>query len=416
MASLTLAQIISQVNRKIQNAVSKLGGQNELINIINESNREIESRLDLISAKRTGVPELIMNNIWEYPLPIDISYDKMIEAQFEDEYTSNIKSQFQRSPAKFFFNLKNPYLYNGYGIGSGMGSGGSSNGVGWNGQGGMGNYFQEIGIDFLNAQPYLMVNMIQGKPFVMLNNLNTTTANGTWSAGTGATNVRTDNQKYREGTGSVAFDGDGIALSVGILNSTMTAVDLTEYENKGTITCDIELPDVVPTSITMRWGSSAADYWERTVTVAQNGLAFIPGWNLLGFDWPQTDTGTPVITAVNYIEVFVTNAAITTSTYRLDDIEARLGRQCTLRYYSKYLVISDAGVRKENFTATDDKTMLAEKEVNILVWIATRIANQQLRQYNEGDRYENEIMRMIAEYKLQQPSQDEPAFISYYVI
>ena len=200
MASLTLAQIISQVNRKIQNAVSKLGGQNELINIINESNREIESRLDLISAKRTGVPELIMNNIWEYPLPIDISYDKMIEAQFEDEYTSNIKSQFQRSPAKFFFNLKNPYLYNGYGIGSGMGSGGSSNGVGWNGQGGMGNYFQEIGIDFLNAQPYLMVNMIQGKPFVMLNNLNTTTANGTWSAGTGATNVRTDNQKYREGT------------------------------------------------------------------------------------------------------------------------------------------------------------------------------------------------------------------------
>src|SRR3990167_8836187 len=214
MASLTLAQIISQVNRKIQNAVSKLGGQNELINIINESNREIESRLDLISAKRTGVPELIMNNIWEYPLPIDISYDKMIEAQFEDEYTSNIKSQFQRSPAKFFFNMKNPYLYNGYGIGSGMGSG--SAGGNWNGQGGMGNYFQTIGIEFLNAQPYLMVNMIQGKPFVMLNNLNTTTANGTWSAGSGATNVRTDNQKYREGTGSVAFDGDGISLTVGI--------------------------------------------------------------------------------------------------------------------------------------------------------------------------------------------------------
>ena len=48
--------------------------------------------------------------------------------------------------------------------------------------------------------------------------------------------------------------------------------------------------------------------------------------------------------------------------------------------------------------------------------IANLLGNQQLRQYNEGDRYENEIMRMIAEYKLQQPSQDEPAFISYYVI
>lgn len=415
--SLTLANIISRVSRKVQNATQKLGGQNEVIAIINEANRELESRVDLISAKRTGTPRLIMNNIFEYPIDIDISYDKMIEANFEDENQSTGRSQFQRSPAKFFFNMKNPFQDNGYGIGTGIGGGNSWDGFGWNGQGGMGNYFETISIDFQNAQPFLMVRMIYGKPFVQLNNLDTTTENGTWVALANTNNVRTDNQKYREGTGSVAFDGDGVGLVYGITNSTMTAVDLTAYENEGVITLDVEVPSVLPTSITLRWGSDAANYWEKTVTVAQNGLALIPGWNTLGFDWASaTQTGAPVVTAVDYLLITFTYAVANTSTYRVDNIQARLGRQCTLKYYSKYLVISNLGVRKENFTVTDDLTILQEKEVNMLVWIAARIANQQLRQYNEGDRFENEVRGMIAEYKQFQPSQDEPSFQSYYVM
>src|SRR3990172_8653750 len=110
---LTASEIISRINRKIMNASSKLGGPTEMLNILNEANRDIQTRVDLISGKRTGTPKLIMNNIWEYPVDVDISYDKMIEAEFEDEYTSSSKSQFQRTPAKFFFNLRNPYVSNG---------------------------------------------------------------------------------------------------------------------------------------------------------------------------------------------------------------------------------------------------------------------------------------------------------------
>lgn len=409
--ALTLSTIISRVNRKIQNASSKLGGQNEMIAIINEANREIQSRVDLICAKRTGVPRLIMNNIFEYSIDSDCAYDKMIEAIFEDENTSLNKSQFQRNPAKYFFSMKNPYTFTGYGMGYST----SVNNVDLPNQ--VGNTFESIAIDFLNGSPYLMVNMIEGKSTATLTNMDTYDGNGTWVIGGDTSTLQTDNQKYREGTGSVRFDSAGSTTAVTITNSTLTAVDLTDYEDKGVMTLDLELPSTSPTSVTLRWGSDASNYWEKTVTVAQNGLSFIQGWNTLGFEWQTaTQIGSPTVTAIDYLQITVTNSSATAATYRADNIVARLGRQCTLKYYSKFLVLGNNGTRKADFTLTDDTTMMQEREVNMLVWAASRIANQQLRQWNEADRLENELQRMVDEYKQFQPSQDEPSFTSYYIV
>lgn len=409
--SLTLSTIISRVNRKIQQASSKLGGQVEMIAIINEANRDIQSRVDLICAKRTGTPRLIMNEIYEYAIDSDCAYDKMIEAMFEDENNSLNKSQFQRSPAKFFFSMKNPYNFNAYGTGYAT----SVNDNSLPNQ--LGNAFESIAVDFLNGSPYLMVRMIEGKSTATLSNLDTYDGNGTWVIGGDTATVVTDDQKYREGSGSVRFDSAGVTTAVSIANSTLTAVDLTDYEDKAVMTLDLELPSTIPTSVTLRWGSDASNYWEKTVTVAQNGLPLIQGWNTLGFDWQTaTQTGSPTITDIDYIQLTVTNSAATAATYRADNIVCRLGRQCTLKYYSKFLVLSDAGVRKADFTLTDDTTMMQEREVNMLVWAAARIANQQLRQWNEADRLEQELQRMVDEYKQFQPSQEEVAFTSYYIM
>lgn len=412
--ALTLSTIISRVNKKIQNAQGKLGGQTEIIAIINEAQRDIQSRVDFISAKKEGTPTLIMNNIWEYPLDADVSYDKIIEARFEDEFTDLNKAQFQRSPAKFFFNASNPFLSNGYGDNYRGGSDDRNlrNPLGPSD-------FEKIAIEFDNGNPYLMVRMIEGKSTVDINKCNTYDGDGTWVIGGDTSEVRTNNQNFRSGSGSVEFLSAGAATDVTVTNSTiLTPLDLTDYLNKGIATLELEiLSTTMPDDVELRWGSDSSNYYSVTVTARHNGLAFKEGWNSLGFNWKDvTVTGTPVITAIDYVEVTVNNTAALAATYRLDNIVMSLGRDCTLKYYSDYLVVADDGTRKAEFTVTDDSTILQEKEVNMLVWSAARIANQQLRQWVEGDRLELELQRMVQDYKDAQPSQEEPSSLSYYII
>lgn len=411
--ALTCGQLIDRVNKKIHNSKSKIGGDDGIMAILNEANRKLHLDINFISLKRTASPILVFKNIYEYPLPVDISYDQIIQAYFEADPNNSAQSQFEMTIPKFLFNARNPYNLNSYmatyGYNYGEINPGSFNTV-------PNNPIQVMAVEFEDGQPYFNLRIVQQQAQAEISNCDTFNGNGMWVASGDATNVRSDNQRYKEGNGSVAFNSSGVLSDVTVTNSTLNAVDISNIANKGKVTWFAELPTTVPNSITMRIGSSATDYYEQTVTVKQNGLQFIPGWNLLSINLETATTvGSPVDTAITYCQITFTNTVAYAGTYRIDAIWARFGKECTLKYYSKYPVISDAGVRKENFTATDDITLLQQEEVDILIEEATIMALQNEREFNEANNRIPLLDRAKKQYLQKYPEQEEVQSFSYYI-
>lgn len=162
-------------------------------------------------------------------------------------------------------------------------------------------------------------------PLTVLDN-NAYNEDGTWAATLDATNVTTDNDEYKTGTGSINFDIDvsvDASNTAVLTNSTFTAVDLDDYEDTGRLRMWVYLPDVTyMTSINLKWGSSSTDTWDLTVTKDYKNHAFHDGWNLLEFNWASTsvtETGTPDASAVDYIKV-----TFTYSSRQDDDTDFRI--------------------------------------------------------------------------------------------
>lgn len=208
-----------------------------------------------------------------------------------------------------------------------------------------------------NLQNMLLVDYDPGTQNANLNSCDDLTTNGSWSVAGDATNLEADDITYVEGAGSLNFDLSVSSLTATLVNSTISAVDLTDYENNSHLFCYVYLPSITNiTAISLKWGSSASAYWTKSITTQFNGLAFSVGWNLLGFDWnTATKVGSPDITATNYLQFNLTYSASpgTTTGFRLDGISCRQGKDMYLIYDSKYWVKTSAGVIKEEFEGSE---------------------------------------------------------------
>ncbi len=204
----------------------------------------------------------------------------------------------------------------------------------------------------------LLVDYDPGTSNVSLHNCDSLTANGTWTASGDANTLIADIVTFWEGGGSLRFDITPSGLTAILTNSTMTAIDLTSYLNAAGIFMILSLPTgaTALTQIEFRWGSSSSAYWTKTVTVQQNGLAFASGEeNLLNFDWATaTKTGSPDITAINYLQFRMTysSAQAAATSFRLDNIVARQGKNMYFLYNSSSWVKTAAGVLASEFTST----------------------------------------------------------------
>ena len=142
----------------------------------------------------------------------------------------------------------------------------------------------------------------------ILNSCDAFNGNGTWVAGTNVSQIATDNLNFVQGSGSVRFD---LADDGYIENSTMSAIDMTTLNPEGKLYLWVWMPSGAGfTSVELRWGSSASNYWSATSVLAQDGTAFQNGWNLLSFDWPTSATGTPNQASVTYLRVSFVITAI----------------------------------------------------------------------------------------------------------
>lgn len=247
----------------------------------------------------------------------------------------------------------------------------------------------------------------------IINQADSISVNGTWAVGGTASNLEVNNTNFAQGTGSLQFDA--ATGSAYIENSTMSAVDLSEVVNQSSLFVWVYVPDASDlTSVNLRWGSDSSNYYSSTVTVNQQGNAFVNGWNLCQFDWATaTVVSSPNSSAIDYVRVTLAVTGSLTAC-KVNGINSILGTILSYEYYSKYLFRNAiTGAFQEKVLDDSDIINLDTDSYNLLFYQAQYLASQQqqgkdavgydgpfaLKQYTEG------LKRYMALYKseLQKP-------------
>lgn len=245
-----------------------------------------------------------------------------------------------------------------------------------------------------------------------------------FTASTNVSNLDADTVQFVEGGQSIKFDIDQVgSATTAIITSTITSVDLTSYENNGSIFEWIYLPTASGiTSITKRWGNSAGTYWSKTVTTTHAGTAFQNGWNQLRFDWSSaTETGTVDVTAIDYSEIRILYDGTTQLGLRLDFSTISLGRLYRVKYYSKYMFRNaTTGVWTDSISSDSDIVNLDTDSYNLLLYKASSLFHQHQHDYNykptdsEADRFELEYQKKLIAYKRKYKSELVRRQVQYY--
>jgi len=203
---------------------------------------------------------------------------------------------------------------------------------------------------------------------VVVHEADSLTSNGTWTVGDDGTNLTLDTLNYVSGNASLNIDVSGVGTTVSIQNTTFTVVDLSALEDQGSIFVWVYTP-VAITAATLDWGDDLTSaYWSDSITSPQNG-SFQVGWNLLRFDWNgATKTGSPVSSSVNALKLSMTYDGNADTDYRVDNFVASLGEIYEIKYYSKYLFQTSAGVWIEEVTDSTNVINLSLEGYNCLLY------------------------------------------------
>lgn len=242
-----------------------------------------------------------------------------------------------------------------------------------------------ISIDTIKGSRFLLVNRPSAGLEQRIHDMDSLTTNGTWAvvAGTDAANISTDTVNKVQGSASISFDID-VSNSgndyAAIANSTLTAINLTAYQNKGTVFASIYLPNATYISgFTLRFGSDSSNYRSISVTSTFDGRDFTAGRNIVGFKWTDgTDTGSPSYAAVDYTYIQATYSSSQTDMtgILIDDLVIRTPEVLELHYYSNTFFKDVSGTPKITISAGDDETLTAYEDDDVFYYWA--LADSQL--------------------------------------
>jgi hypothetical protein len=189
---------------------------------------------------------------------------------------------------------------------------------------------------------------------------------------------------YKEGTASMVFPITVSGTSA-ILTTTITAQDLNTWLDIGHFKVWCYLDAVTHfTSVSFKWGTSAAKYMLQTVVAQADGTAFTVGWNQLDFLW-STATQVGVVdphTITYYQFIFTyTGAFAGGTTFRLDYLRLMKPDTLVLSYYSGYKGTNSTGTSLTTFTASTDLFQFDNFDVglkNLYAIYAAAIINPQI--------------------------------------
>lgn len=368
--SYTIADLKDDLNGMLHGTtINKVTG---IDNLIFRAGRDLLLRIDPQETKRTTqITNALYDDVFDYPTPTDLKGNKVIDIkpqanrQISDNFSQTYNEQFD--------------LY-------------KTN--------------QEFTIEHNSGTKTIRISK-RLTPGVVFNNCDSLTDNGTWSASGGATNLELDEVYTLGNSASLKFD---VGSSGGYLeNSDMTAIDLTTHLLNGAEFAGFYIPDsdalAALTSLTLRWGSSSSDYYSKTITQAFNG-AFKVGWNVIQFNCVGlTATGSPDITAYDYLRFAVVTTSAVTG-FRLSTIISKLPTIYEMSYYSKYLFRTSAGVWQERITDDTNIVNLDTESINLLLNKVMVLAAPQIQGKDATfdvefykEEYENGIKEYTGQYK-----------------
>lgn len=243
----------------------------------------------------------------------------------------------------------------------------------------------KISIESKQGVKFIRINWPVNAP-TLVNEMDSLTANGTWTTVGSATNLRVDTGRKLSGTGSIEFDL--VTTGDGLKNTTMTSLNLSAVDGEGDFFAWVYFPTVsTVTSVSAKWGNDLTiKFWTSVAQTTQSdGSAFVSGWNLLRFPWASaTETGVVDDTAIDSFQITV--AAIgAIPNIRVDNITVSLGRYFDIKAYSKYLFQNSSGTWIARPSAnTDDDVVVLDSDAYQIFLLELFIAMSQQTEANES--------------------------------
>lgn len=380
----TQSQLIADINVGIRGKIGMVGNTTDLAN---SAAREVITRLNMRSARRhTDLTPNLFPGIYQYACPSDL----------KDYAIIDIPAQAKRQDGSFGLVPTEQFAVN------------KQDG--------------DIAIDDYNGVRTLLVNSGATTDQSIVAELDSlTSGGGTWSAVGDATNLAADNDDYIKGNGSISFDiGSGATTTAGIVNSALDQFDMSEFfggESSIFVWARISSTTNL-TNYVLKIGSSATDYYSKTITTRHDGNAFQSGWNLLRFDLTNlTTTGTPVTTAIDYCSIYMTKTAgkINETDYKFDWIVAMKGIIHEVAYYSKYAWTTSGGTYIENSTTSSDLLVADTTEYDIFVAAGIAEASREVAMdASTISRMDNDYERAAQRYEKNNPNEAGTMISTYY--
>lgn len=214
-------------------------------------------------------------------------------------------------------------------------------------------------VEFDEATKFLRVDKTVGNSIAI-----TDLESGNYTAGTGVSNITEDTIIHFGQSKSIEFD---VSSGSNLLTWSGTAADLTSHELKSSWFLPIYLPDSsIISSVTVRVGSSASDYYEVTGAIHFGSIR--DGHNLYRFDWDgATETGTFDEDSVDYVRLSITTTGADTD-IRIGLLESKLPTPYEAVYYSNAVFRSSAGTWLTKPTADTDDVVLESEAQNIFIY------------------------------------------------
>lgn len=227
-------------------------------------------------------------------------------------------------------------------------------------------FVKRYAIKYKDGVPYILISGTGTVP-VVINNCESLTANGTFSAQGVASAVAADSQQVYAGTASISFTVNAGGAQ-GLINSSMTSVDLSAQK---VILFAAYLPTLTGfTGVRIGLGQSAGAYYTANATTDFWGNTLTTGWNLIAINTSSftTGAGSPSWTGVVYMTYEVLGTFSTSTTgFRLDNLVANVGVLAQIDYYSGYSFASSSMSFKEMPTADGDYIVMNGSELPLLI-------------------------------------------------
>lgn len=378
-----LGELEGMLHGTTNNQIANING------VINRAARQVLLDVDPQETKRTlEFVNPIFNSVFDYPIAADVKGNKLID----------IFPQVQRIPRDVWTQQYNQAF-----------------------DVAKQNIYSQSDMFTLNFNTGLKTIRINA-PFlnapVTINQIEAVTTNGTWVVGGTASNLAINNSNYVQGSGSLQFD---TAIGAAYLeNSTMTAIDLSSVEDQSYLFAWVYIPTGTSlTSVNIRWGSSASNYWSSTVTQNQQSVGFVNGWNLCQFIWSTASTvGSPNSAAINYARVTL-NTTVDMTGCLINGLDSILGTILSYEYYSKYMFRDvTTGAFQETVTDNSNLINLDTESFNLMVYKVAELAVQQQQgldaSFNDGPYFANQYLQALTRYKAMYKAENQKPQSTYY--